>query len=50
MKLPDPVATVTAKAGSLSALHPDLYRAVLLAGGALLILSGLKRDADQGTA
>lgn len=41
VKIPDPVAGVLAKAACLPGVHPNVYRATLVAAGLLLIHDAL---------
>jgi hypothetical protein len=42
MKLPGPVAAVTAKISAFEDVHPRLFGVALVIGAALLIASGLR--------
>jgi hypothetical protein len=44
VKFPEPVAALIAKAASLRELHPEVYRAVLVISGVMLIIDGLTPD------
>jgi hypothetical protein len=47
VKVPAPLAAVIAKGASLRELHPNVYRAVLVLGGALLIIDALTPNGRQ---
>jgi hypothetical protein len=47
MKFPATVAALVAKTAALEDLNPRLFGAFLLAGGALLVCSGLRSDRDR---
>jgi hypothetical protein len=47
MKVPAPVAAVVAKTAALEDLNPRLFAGLLLAGGALLVCSGLRSGRDR---